>query len=98
MTQRESIPMWFGTMSLASRIQRAQERMRAEGVAAIVRRIPEGPRRENTLDTFRRYCAGRAIPAHIYPFHRLVLARLENQSGRGIPILCASNVDLDDVR
>jgi hypothetical protein len=33
----------------------------AEGAAAIVERLPEGPRRDRILDTFRRYCAGASV-------------------------------------
>jgi len=33
----------------------------AEGAAAIVEGLPEGPRRDRILDTFRRYCAGASV-------------------------------------
>ena len=33
----------------------------AEGVAAIMAKVPEGGRRERILDAFRRYCAGASV-------------------------------------
>lgn len=34
-----------------------------EGAAAILANLAEGPRRDRTLDTFRRYCAGESVRA-----------------------------------